>query len=359
MTEAVAAKVGFQLDRPRNEIGFDIVPRAVTNDKGLSDGAYRTYVVLSAYAWWHEASMTEAGDRWCYPGLARIAETRGQSERNIIRHINELCKRGWLVKERRGQGRTNRYTIITVGLMLVVQGSRGDKTVTSGSDNSVTRIINSESGVDAAADGGEPASGQAISSDKLTAALNVFRDLHFARHQKKYLVDWARDKAAMKKVLATYATDTLRGMISIYLTTPRKRYTVVGFAAAVPELIVLLEQWLKKQARKKMLAGEVETIKRLQVAFEAEATDAVEDLADLDKKLSGLTEGHDIPDVKTREAITLALAEIARMWHGIFKRACYNAPMPEALQTELLRQIGDNWDNVRAVMEDAVRTRQE
>jgi hypothetical protein len=349
------AKVGFRFDRPR---GFDIVPRCVTLDKGLSDGAYRTYVVISSFAWWQEASMTEGGDRWCYPGLARIAEMRGQSERNVIRHIHDLCDRGWLVKERRGQGKTNRYTIITTGLTMIVQGERGDKIVTSRTDTDVTRRINRESGADAAAAGGEPAPGeQASSSDKLTAMLNVFRDLHLKHVKRKYMVEWARDKAALKRVLAAHAPDTVRGMMSIYMTMPRKKYTVVGFVAAVPELIVLLEEWRQKQARKKTLAGEVEAISRLQAAYEAEASDAVEALDALDKKLSGLTEGKGIPDPATREAINAVLEEIGGVWAGVFKRACYNAVVPDALKADLLRQIGTDWDEARSVMERAKQTR--
>lgn len=97
-------RLGFAFDSDFFEFGYVQIENATTNDTQLSDGAYRTLLVIREFAW-------KTGE--CYPGLARIAKMRGKTTVSIMTHISELVDCGYLEKQRRGQGKTNVYVIKT------------------------------------------------------------------------------------------------------------------------------------------------------------------------------------------------------------------------------------------------------
>jgi len=349
-------KIGIRFDRPRAQRGFVMIDYVIVTDTDLSDGAFRTYAVLRKFAWDHEASLTEDGDPFCYPGLTRIAEERGQSERNVIRHIQEIVKRGYLTKERRGQGQTNLYIIVT---SLLAFELRSDNIVISRSDTGVTRsILSKDSADNAAAKGGEPAlKAQAYTREKLMGAINAFRDLHLRKKQRKYLVNWSRDTAALKPVLETYPLDTVQQMIAIYITMPRRRYTVAAFATAVPDLIVLLDEWQTRQARKQKIQGELTALERLSRGFEEEVINAGAMLKTLDERLTALIKPGIIPDAATRDAIARVNEDSAVVMSGIFERACQSAGVPTGLAGEVLKEIDGQWDDVRGAIKKCTQRR--
>jgi DNA-binding GntR family transcriptional regulator len=68
----------------------------------LSANAKVVYAQLLSYAW--------TNDR-CYPGQERMADDLGSTKSTVNRAIIELQETGWLEVERRGQGKTNIYTL--------------------------------------------------------------------------------------------------------------------------------------------------------------------------------------------------------------------------------------------------------
>jgi predicted transcriptional regulator len=84
--------------------GFTQVPNILLKSK-LSANAKVVYAQLLAYAWTNDK---------CYPGQVRMAEDIGTSQPTITRALQELEDAGWLQIERRGQGKTNIYTLTYV-----------------------------------------------------------------------------------------------------------------------------------------------------------------------------------------------------------------------------------------------------
>ncbi len=82
--------------------GFTQVPNFLINNQRLSAGAKLVYAKLLSYAW--------NNDR-VFPGQERLAEAIGMGRRTVIRATNELQKEGYLDVNRRGQGKTNMYTL--------------------------------------------------------------------------------------------------------------------------------------------------------------------------------------------------------------------------------------------------------
>ena len=95
------------MDRPRDErnireqIGYAMIPHAITQCPDLSDGAFRTYVLLIGF--WRQSKK-------CWPGIERLATIREVSERQIQRHIQEMVVVG-IVERRRRVGKSS-LTII-------------------------------------------------------------------------------------------------------------------------------------------------------------------------------------------------------------------------------------------------------
>lgn len=89
--------------------GFTQVPNVLLKSE-LSANAKVVYAQLLSYAW--------SNDK-CYPGQERMADDLGSTKSTVNRAIIELQNTGWLEVDRRGQGKTNIYT-----LKYVVNNSR-------------------------------------------------------------------------------------------------------------------------------------------------------------------------------------------------------------------------------------------
>jgi len=82
--------------------GFTQVPNFVLTDETLSIGAKLTYAMFLHYAW-HKDS--------CFPGQDRLAKDIGMSRPRVTEFIKELERAELVAITRRGQGKTNLYTI--------------------------------------------------------------------------------------------------------------------------------------------------------------------------------------------------------------------------------------------------------
>ena len=82
--------------------GFTQVPNFILKDPSLSVGAKVTYSMFLSYAWQNDC---------CFPGQERLAADMGMSRTSVTAFIGELEKVGLVSIQRRGQGKTNIYTI--------------------------------------------------------------------------------------------------------------------------------------------------------------------------------------------------------------------------------------------------------
>jgi biotin operon repressor len=82
--------------------GFTQVPNFILKDAALSVGAKITYAMFLSYAWNNDS---------CFPGQERLAEDMGLTRVRVTQLIGELEAAGLVSIQRRGQGKTNLYTI--------------------------------------------------------------------------------------------------------------------------------------------------------------------------------------------------------------------------------------------------------
>ena len=82
--------------------GFTQVPNLVLKNPDLTAGAKLVYALLLSYAWHNES---------CFPGQKRMSEECGMSQGWISLQMKELEDKGFLTILRRGQGKTNIYTL--------------------------------------------------------------------------------------------------------------------------------------------------------------------------------------------------------------------------------------------------------
>lgn len=82
--------------------GFTQVPNFILRDARLSVGAKTVYALLLSYAWHNDL---------CFPGQGRLAADMGMGVASVNRFIKELEGASLIEITRRGQGRTNFYTI--------------------------------------------------------------------------------------------------------------------------------------------------------------------------------------------------------------------------------------------------------
>lgn len=82
--------------------GFTQVPNVILRNPKLSLGARMAYGVLLSYAWQEKS---------CFPGQARMARDMGCIEKSVRTYLHELEKAGVIKVRRRGQGKTNLYTL--------------------------------------------------------------------------------------------------------------------------------------------------------------------------------------------------------------------------------------------------------
>jgi len=82
--------------------GFTQVPNFILKDGSLSVGAKITYAMFLSYAWHNDS---------CFPGQERLAADMGLTRVRVTQLIGELEAAGLVTIQRRGQGKTNLYTI--------------------------------------------------------------------------------------------------------------------------------------------------------------------------------------------------------------------------------------------------------
>lgn len=75
-----------------DQAGWARLSHALTLDHTLSDGAYRLYALLLKYA--RQASG-------CWPGVRRLAQDLGKTERTITNRLADLTNKGLVTRERR------------------------------------------------------------------------------------------------------------------------------------------------------------------------------------------------------------------------------------------------------------------
>ncbi len=82
--------------------GFTQVPNFILRDPNVSIGAKTVYSLLLSYAWHNDL---------CFPGQDRLAQDVGMGIASVNRFIKELEACNLIEITRRGQGKTNFYTI--------------------------------------------------------------------------------------------------------------------------------------------------------------------------------------------------------------------------------------------------------
>jgi biotin operon repressor len=94
----------LQLDtvNPVLQNGFTQVPNFILKDPNISVGAKVAYAMFLSYAWHNDS---------CFPGQDRLAEDMGLTRVRVTQLISELEDAGLVTIQRRGQGKTNLYTI--------------------------------------------------------------------------------------------------------------------------------------------------------------------------------------------------------------------------------------------------------
>jgi hypothetical protein len=94
----------LQLDTVNSVLqgGFTQVPNFILKDPNISVGAKVAYAMFLSYAWHNDS---------CFPGQDRLAEDMGMSRSRVTEYVSELELAGLISIQRRGQGKTNLYTI--------------------------------------------------------------------------------------------------------------------------------------------------------------------------------------------------------------------------------------------------------
>ncbi len=82
--------------------GWTGVPNFILESDQISVGAKLTYAMLLKYAREMDA---------CFPGQKRLAQDIGVVERSVRSWLKELAKAELVTVKRRGQGRSNVYTV--------------------------------------------------------------------------------------------------------------------------------------------------------------------------------------------------------------------------------------------------------
>ena len=82
--------------------GFTQLPNFILRDPSISIGAKTIYSLLLSYAWHNDL---------CFPGQDRLAKDVGMGIASVNRFIKELESCSLIEIARRGQGKTNFYTV--------------------------------------------------------------------------------------------------------------------------------------------------------------------------------------------------------------------------------------------------------
>ena len=87
---------------PIAQYGFTQLPNFILRNPDISIGAKTTYSLFLSYAWHNNL---------CFPGQDKLANAIGMSIGSVNAFVKELESVGLIEIERRGQGKTNIYTI--------------------------------------------------------------------------------------------------------------------------------------------------------------------------------------------------------------------------------------------------------
>ncbi|MDQ6834034.1 MAG: helix-turn-helix domain-containing protein, partial [Chloroflexota bacterium] len=82
--------------------GFTQIPNAIVRHPGITPGAKVAYAVLLSYAW---------KDDRCFPGQERMSTDMAVSKPSVIAYLKQLQQAGLITITRRGQGKSNIYTL--------------------------------------------------------------------------------------------------------------------------------------------------------------------------------------------------------------------------------------------------------
>ncbi len=82
--------------------GFTQIPNFILRNPDISSGAKTTYSLFLSYAWHNNL---------CFPGQDTLANAIGMSIGSVNAFIKELEACGLVEITRRGQGKTNLYTV--------------------------------------------------------------------------------------------------------------------------------------------------------------------------------------------------------------------------------------------------------
>ena len=100
--EKIEQNIKLNTADPIARYGFTQLPNFILRNPDISIGAKTTYALFLSYAWHNNL---------CFPGQDTLAKAMGMSIGSINAFVKELEAVGLIEIERRGQGKTNVYTI--------------------------------------------------------------------------------------------------------------------------------------------------------------------------------------------------------------------------------------------------------
>ena len=100
--EKIEQNIKLNTADPIARYGFTQLPNFILRDPAISIGAKTTYALFLSYAWHNSL---------CFPGQDTLAKAIGMSIGSVNAFIKELQGCGLIEITRRGQGKTNLYTI--------------------------------------------------------------------------------------------------------------------------------------------------------------------------------------------------------------------------------------------------------
>ena len=100
--EKIDQNIKLNTADPVARYGFTQLPNFILRNPEISIGAKTVYSLFISYAW---------HNNFCFPGQETLAKAIGMSVGSVNAFIKELEAVGLVEIERRGQGKTNFYTI--------------------------------------------------------------------------------------------------------------------------------------------------------------------------------------------------------------------------------------------------------
>ena len=100
--KTIERNIKFEAADPVSAQGFTQLPNFILKMPTLSVGAKVVYAMFISYGWHND---------FCFPGQDRLAKDMGMTRPRVTQLIGELEQAGLIEIERRGQGKTNIYTI--------------------------------------------------------------------------------------------------------------------------------------------------------------------------------------------------------------------------------------------------------